>query len=63
MLKDVRVKINVEINHSPRFCKSRSVPYSMKEKVDTQLDKMVEQGVLVPVQYLWKILLIRDSWD
>ena len=52
MLKDVKVKINVEINHSPRFCKMRSVPYSMKEKVDTQLDKIVEQGVLIPVQYL-----------
>ena len=26
MLKDVKVKINVEINHSPRFCKARSVP-------------------------------------
>ena len=51
MLKDVKVKINVEINHSPRFCKARSVPYRMKEKVDTQLDKMVEQGVLIPVQY------------
>ena len=51
MLKDVKVKNNVEINHSPRFCKARSVPYSMKEKVDTQLDNMVEQGVLMPVQY------------
>ena len=51
MLKDVKVKINVEINHSSWFCKARSVPYSMKEKVDTQLDKMIEQGVLIPVQY------------
>ena len=50
-LKDIKVKFNVKHDHVPMFCKARPVPYSMKEKVDTELDKLVEQGVLKPVQH------------
>ena len=38
-------------DHVPMFCKARPVPYSMKGKGDTELDKLVEQGVLKPVQH------------
>lgn len=50
-LKGVKAKIHVEENAKPVFCKARSVAYSLKEKVDRELDRLLEQGSIEPVKF------------
>ncbi len=49
-LKGCKATIHVDPKATPRFCKARPVPYAMREKVDHELDKLVEEGVLEPVE-------------
>ena len=42
---DVRVKYGV----SPVFCKARSVPYAVKEKVDREIKRLEHEGVIKKV--------------
>lgn len=46
-----RAKIRVQDDAHPRFNKARPVPYAMKEKVEEQLDKLMEQGIIIPVSH------------
>ena len=50
-LKDVEVHIPVRPNAKPKFFKARSVPYAVKDKVEKELDRLVENGVYQPVKY------------
>ena len=49
-LKDKQVTIHIDPNVSPKFCRARPVPYSMRPLVEAALDKLVAQGVIEPVQ-------------
>ena len=35
----------------PKYCKARSLPYAMKEKVETELQRLQDQGIILPVKY------------
>ena len=49
-LKGVKIRLDVDRNVSPRFCKARSLPYIFKEKVEAQLQKDIDSGILEEVQ-------------
>ena len=49
--KDHEAKIEIDPNATPRFCKARTVPYVMREKVEEELDRLVTEGTLVPLDY------------
>ncbi len=49
--KDYKAKIEVDPGVTPRFCKARMVPYAMREKVEEELDRLVAEGTLEPVDY------------
>lgn len=49
-----QAKILVEPGAPPKYCKSRSVPYFYLEKVNKELDKLVEEGTLEPNSSLTK---------
>ena len=46
-----KATIHVESSAHPKFCKARSVPYAMQSKVNQELDWLVADGFLEPVQY------------
>ena len=49
--KDYEAKIEVDPGATPRFCKARTVPYAMREKVEEELNRLVSEGTLEPVDY------------
>ncbi|XP_043917844.1 uncharacterized protein K02A2.6-like [Protopterus annectens] len=44
-------KIHVQENATPRFYKPRPVPYAMKKKVETELERLTKQGIIEPVKF------------
>jgi len=49
-LQGYHAHIQVDPSATPRFCKARRVPYAYRELVDKELDRLVEQGILEPVE-------------
>ena len=49
-LKGFEAKILVDPSAPPKYCKSRSVPYFFREKLEKELDHLVSEGTLEPVQ-------------
>ena len=49
-LKGVKVRLDIGRTVPPRFCKARSLPYVFKEKVELQLQKDIDSGILEEVQ-------------
>ena len=50
-LKGFEAKIHVDPNVTARFCKARSVPFSMRELVEKELDNLKSQGIIEPVTF------------
>ncbi|XP_041452504.1 uncharacterized protein K02A2.6-like [Lytechinus variegatus] len=46
-----KAKIRIKSDSQPRFNKARPVPYALKNKVEAELEKLVEQGILIPVSH------------
>ena len=49
-LKDYKAKIYVDPQAKPKFCKTRQVPYSMKFKMEEELEHLEKEGIIEPVQ-------------
>ncbi|PAA73574.1 hypothetical protein BOX15_Mlig008794g1 [Macrostomum lignano] len=45
------VSLNMKPDAQPRFMKARNLPFALKDKVESQLNREIEQGILVPVQH------------
>ena len=50
-LKGHKARIYVDEKVKPRFCKARSVPYSMRALVEKEFDRLTQEGVIEPVQF------------
>ena len=44
-------KIIVDPTQTPRFCKARSVPYALRERVNEQLKQLEAEGIIQPVTH------------
>ena len=42
--------LQVDIDAEPHFCKQRNVPYVLREKVDQELTRLQEEGIIEPVK-------------
>ena len=50
-LQGYKAKIHVDARAKPKFFKSRPVPYSMRVSIEEELERLVSQGILQPVQF------------
>ena len=50
-IKDIQASIKLKENAIPVFCKARPVPFSLLHKVEQEIDSLVQQGILVKVDY------------
>ena len=50
MMKGVEAKIHLQPDAQAVFCKARPVPYALTQRIDTELDRLVNEGVYVPVE-------------
>ncbi|XP_061164466.1 uncharacterized protein K02A2.6-like [Saccostrea echinata] len=50
-LRDISARIKVEESATPKFCKARVVPYSLRSKVDQELDHLIKTGILSKVEH------------
>ena len=50
-LKGMEVKLNVNPNATPKCFKARTVPLTLKEKVEEKLDKLQSMEIISQVQF------------
>ena len=50
-LKGITATIQLDASAKPSFCKARTVPYSLKGKIEQELDWLVKQGVIEPITF------------
>ena len=48
-VRSFKASIKVEEGAKPKFVRARSVPYSMREEVEKELERLVAEGALEPV--------------
>ena len=51
LLKGVEVKLALNPEASPKFCKARPVPYAMRERVEIELRRLEKEGILEPIEF------------
>ncbi|XP_033760675.1 uncharacterized protein LOC117342589 [Pecten maximus] len=50
-LKGIKGSITLEENAQPKFHKARLVPYTLKPKVEAELQRLEQQGIIIPVNH------------
>ena len=51
LVKGAPVKLHVESTCKPRFFKPRPVPYALRGKVEAELERLLQAGVIEPVRW------------
>ena len=51
VVRGVTAKFHIDPQARPKFYRPRSVPYAMREKVEQELDRLHQQGIIEPVQF------------
>ena len=50
-LHGYKATLHLDPNANPKFCKVRTVPYATQELVEKELDRLVDEGILEPIQF------------
>jgi len=50
-VKGVTAKIYTDQTATPQFHKARSVPFALREKVEVELERLQQQGIIEPIQF------------
>ena len=51
-MKGVKIKLEVEEDHTPKFYKARPLPFAIKDKIVNVIKRMVKNKVLEKVKYV-----------
>ena len=51
VFKDVKAKIHIDANAKPVFCKARSVPHMMRDKIESTLDCLQSEVVISRIEF------------
>ena len=51
-MKDLKVKLFVKENSTPKFLKACTFPLALHEKVSNELDKLQANSIIVPLKFL-----------
>ncbi len=49
LLKGIEATVSLKPQSQPRFCQARNVPYALKPKVEAEINRLLELGVISPV--------------
>lgn len=49
-LKGYKASIYVDPNAKPTFCRPRGVPYALQDKVNAELDRLLKEGIIDPIE-------------
>lgn len=49
-IKRIKAHLNLKSNVQPVFLRRRQVPFQLKNKVENELNQMVQAGILKPVE-------------
>ncbi|XP_061570024.1 uncharacterized protein K02A2.6-like [Cololabis saira] len=50
-LKGMEVAIALKPDYVPRFCQARVVPYALRPKVEVEIERLCDQGIISPVKF------------
>ena len=50
-MKGVKARIEVDPDAKPCYCKARTVPYALQEKAEAELERLVSEGTLEPIDH------------
>lgn len=50
-IENYEARVKLKEGAQPRFCKAYEVPYKLREKYEFELDRLVKEGILIPVKY------------
>ena len=50
LITGTTANIYIEEQAEPRFCRPRTVPYALKEKVNTEIDRLEKSGIIRPIE-------------
>ena len=51
MLQGYKAKLHGDPGAQSKYCKARSVLYAMRGKVEEELESLVSEGIIEPVQF------------
>ena len=50
-IEGVKAKLHLKPDVQPKFLRARNLPFALREKVESELERLVEAGVITPVQH------------
>ena len=50
-LKKITSSLHLKENATPKFCKARPIPHSLKSKVETELKNLQSEGIIQPISW------------
>ena len=51
LVKGVTAKLHVDPTATPRFCKARSVPYALRSRIEQELTRLEDSGIIERVEF------------
>ena len=51
VFKGTKAKLNIKEGCTPVFLKARPVPYSLRAKVDAEIERLQKEGIITPIEW------------